>query len=510
MTETPWSATPLRVPSAGWALGAALAAYAVLYRDSYHVMAELWWRSQTYAHGMWVFPLALYLVWRHRQRLHGLAVTPDGRAVPVLLVLAAAWTLMRLAEVAVGEHLATVLIIPALVWAILGWPWLRALAFPLVFLLFAVPFGDEITPRLMAWTADLTVLLLTWSGIPVFQDGLYFSIPGGDFEVAEACSGIRYLIASIMLGTLYAHLTFHAWWRRAVFMVFSALIPLIANGIRAYIIVLIAHWSDMRLAHGIDHFIYGWLFFGIVMFVLFAVGHWFRDAAPVATQAPYVSPLPSRPRAAIAMACLATLILALGGPLGLDWVRTRPAVVAATTPSLPQVPGWSGPEPVKTAWQPDYAGADSTLLRIYRQHDRRVYVYLAHYAALAPGKDLASAQHRIYDPKRERLYAERLYRTQGTHRQTVVESDVHARVAQTLVWQWYRVDGHNLARPIEVKLLHLWAALRGRSAGGYAVVVAHEYTDRPEDARRLLATFLDQAARPLAACLDALPGTACP
>lgn len=72
----------------------------------------------------------------------------------------------------------------------------------------------------------------------MWWEGLYLSIPAGHFEVAEACSGLRYLMASVALGVLYAYLTYRSPWRRLAFVVLSMVMPIVANGIRAYGIVM--------------------------------------------------------------------------------------------------------------------------------------------------------------------------------------------------------------------------------------------------------------------------------
>src|SRR5699024_5572254 len=79
------------------------------------------------------------------------------------------------------------------------------------------------------------------------------------------------------LGTLYAYITYHSYWRRAMFIVASIIAPIIANGLRAYGIIMLAYLSSMKLAVGIDHIIYGWIFFGIVMFLLFWIGSFWRE-----------------------------------------------------------------------------------------------------------------------------------------------------------------------------------------------------------------------------------------
>ena len=95
--------------------------------------------------------------------------------------------------------------------------------------------------------------------------------------MVEACSGLRYLIASFTLGTLYAYLTYRSLARRLVFIALSLIVPIVANGIRAYLIVMTGHLSDMQLAVGVDHLIYGWVFFGFVMLLLFWIGSFWRE-----------------------------------------------------------------------------------------------------------------------------------------------------------------------------------------------------------------------------------------
>ena len=131
------------------------------------------------------------------------------------------------------------------------------MAFPLAFLVFAVPFGRALVPALMQVTADITVTALKWTGVPVFRQGMLLSIPGGDFEVARACSGLNYLMTGVVLGTLYAYLTYTDWRKRVAFVAVTVAVLIVANGIRAYLTVAIAHWSDMRYGTGYDHIVFG-------------------------------------------------------------------------------------------------------------------------------------------------------------------------------------------------------------------------------------------------------------
>ena len=101
--------------------------------------------------------------------------------------------------VLVVQQYAFVAMVPAAVVALLGRRVGMALAFPLAFLFFAVPTGEALVPRLMNWTADFTIGALRLSGIPVYREGNFFSLPTGRWAVVEACSGLRYVIASVTI-----------------------------------------------------------------------------------------------------------------------------------------------------------------------------------------------------------------------------------------------------------------------------------------------------------------------
>ncbi|MBK1714326.1 exosortase A, partial [Rubrivivax gelatinosus] len=280
----------LRRPSP-W--GPALAVFGLLlaligwfYRDTALAMADVWWRSETFAHCMLVPPLALWLVWRKRAELAALAPRPQLWLLLPLLAVSAAWLMAELVAVNAATQFAFVATLVLAVPAVLGLAVARTILFPLLFLFLAVPFGEFALPWMMEWTADFVVGALQSSGVPVYREGQNFVIPSGTWSVIDECSGIRYLMASFMVGSLFAYLSYRSWRRRAVFMALSIAVPIVANWLRAYLIVMLAHLSGNRLAVGIDHILYGWVFFGLIILAMFLVGaRWSQAEAPAAVPA---------------------------------------------------------------------------------------------------------------------------------------------------------------------------------------------------------------------------------
>ena len=180
----------------------------------------------------------------------------------------------------------------------------------------------------MEHTANFTVFALRLTGIPVYREGLFFTLPSGSWSVVEACSGLRYLIASLTLGLLYAYLTYRSFARRAIFIAFSVIVPIVANWLRAYMIVMIGHLSSMKYAVGVDHLIYGWLFFGVVMLILFWVGSFWREDLEPRQAAPGSVPLATRDQASRAAmmtgAIAAAVIVAVWPAAAVHLAGARP------------------------------------------------------------------------------------------------------------------------------------------------------------------------------------------
>lgn len=250
----------------------------VMVWDSLLSAIQVWSVTDSYNHCFFVIPLSLYLIYGQRSKLLSEAPKSIGilGSIPLIAVLLV-WMLGFAGNLDALTHIATFILLP-LLWAIaLGFNASKAILFPLCFILFSIPIGEELIPLFQEVTAYLSVMYLQWSGIPVFREGLFIVIPEGRFVVAEACSGVRFFVSTIMLGSLCAYLLFNSPIKRAGFVMFSIVMPILANSIRAFGIILIGHLSGMEYAVGADHLIYGWFFFAIVTGFLIYVAYRFQE-----------------------------------------------------------------------------------------------------------------------------------------------------------------------------------------------------------------------------------------
>jgi len=149
----------------------------VLYQQTALSTIAIWHRSETFAHGFLIFPISAYLVWTQRKRLAKISPQPNYFGLPILGVLGFGWLLAYLSGVQVVAQYCLVSMISVAIWVLLGAKVARAIAFPLGFLLFAVPAGEFLIPHMMNFTADFVVTALQVTGIPVYREGTFLPFP---------------------------------------------------------------------------------------------------------------------------------------------------------------------------------------------------------------------------------------------------------------------------------------------------------------------------------------------
>jgi exosortase A len=246
----------------------------ILYMGSFAGIGRLWANSE-YRYGALVVPVAALLLWRAREALGAVELKPWAPGLIVVAGLVIVWLLSAGIGVQVTEQLAAVLLIPAVVATVLGVALIRLALFPLLFLVAVVPMGDGLLPYLMRFTAIFSAELLRLAGLPVFRDGQFIALPAGNFLVADVCAGLNYLTAGTLVALLFAYLTFQSYVKRVVFVLASALILVLANGLRAFIIMYVASATDMKYLTGRDHVWFGWVLFGVIVVAGFwLAGRW--------------------------------------------------------------------------------------------------------------------------------------------------------------------------------------------------------------------------------------------
>lgn len=465
-----------------------------LFHETMGAMVKTWMTSDTFGYGFLILPIVVFLTYQRRRQLAVLipqtwfwALLWIGGALLVYLVgtVGNALILKQLAFVALWQGIFALLT---------GWQVVQRMLFPIFFLIFAVPMGEEIVPFLQKITAEIAVTLLRASGVPTFHSGVLIEIPTGSFVVADVCSGVRFLITTLVLGTLAANLFFSSWRRRILFMLICLIVPILANGLRAYGIVMLAHLTDHALAISVDHILYGFIFLSLVLLILTGLGAIFRDRWPTDQNVEIPTPVTAFRLSSSLFAFLLVALLLGGGKVWSLQVSSPPAVGSDFALSdIGPGEGWSPTDLTLAGWEPAFPGADLRLLRTYQAPDGDVAFFVAHYGYQRDGHEIIAPGNSFTGRGVERLVTrfEEIEIRIGERTFAVQESVVQLEQGAHLVWSWYDIGGTRTTSPVVGKILEIWHALSGGSRAATAFALLTETgPDLPSDRARL-ATFLD-------------------
>jgi exosortase A len=479
------------------AIGCAAVAFGLVFHAEVTGAVAVWIGSTAYNHCFLVLPLVGFLLWERRATIIAAAPRPVWWPLVLIPPLSAIWLGAAILDILEIRQLAIVAMFEIVLLAGLGTQLFRRLLAPLLFLFFLVPFGAFLVPSLQKVTADFAVTGLHLIGIPVFSNGLIIEIPEGVFEIAEACAGLRFLIASIVFGCFFSVVMYRSWPRRAVFIGLSCIVPIIANGFRALGILVLAHLLGSATAAETDHVLYGWIFFTLVILALIAIGMGFTEESgspATAVAAPTRAAAPWR----IAVAVAAAVLLAGLGPAYAGWldrnVSHGPLAIADLAAAPPSWHRLTGSVP---AWRPEVTGADHESLDTYEAAGGgQVVRYVALYRLRAVGNRLTASDNRIANLKQWVLARRGEIVTTVAGRQVPVTSSLLVGGQRhRLVWSFFVVDGTITDRPFAAKLLQARAALLRRAPLAAFVAVSTSVDDAPDRVEARLRRFL--AADPL-------------
>lgn len=471
--------------------------WALVFLDTLTRMVGMWESSNTYTHCFVVAPVCLYLVWINRAEFMRYQPTLFYPALLATVMALLLWVVARLGKVDAVEYIATVAILVCSVSTFLGRDVLRVLAFPLLFLFFLVPIGDELVPTLQVITAKAAVALLGLTNIPVFFEGLFISIPAGKFVVAEACSGIRFLISTIFLGFVCASLFFNAYPKRILFILFAIVLPVVANILRVFGIILIGHFIDMKYAAGADHLVYGWFFFLLITVVMILIGLYLRDDKdPAVPELPGESAVVDAqwfgwPQSTWSMPLLAAIVL---GSVAAQQFPNRDFYLPE------QVFAEAGPVGLVGSGSAFINKEVDTFDRrsmTFREQTGTYAVQMEAFSGAGERSELISWHNRLYDPDiwSERSRNQHLVEHNGETFNVVVLDLIARGGGQKSLLYWYRVPGYSGDNRVLVKVLQTLNVLIGRGRYGVLVQLTVDPSInslQPVDQPALLTDWLDQ------------------
>jgi exosortase A len=472
-----------------------LGATAPLFSHEITGAVRVWIGSTAYNHCFLIIPIVLYLCWQRRALLADEVPRPAPQGLIVIFLLSWIWFFAAKLDVLELRQFLFIGIVEAVLFTLLGTAIYRRMLGPLLYLFFLVPSGEFLVPKLQDFTARFAVSGLHFVGVPVYSDGTFIQIPEGTFVVAEACAGLRFLVASTAFGVLFALLVYNSWSRRIIFIALSAIIPVIANGIRAFGIIFAAHIIGSARAAVADHILYGWIFFSIVIFLLTLAGMTFAEhGAGRSVPRPTVTAtddwrIPSL--GFYSLIAIATLAIAAMGPAR-AMLESRPFSVSLVDEHdlPPPASPWRRTNEA-AEWQPVVVGADREFLKTFSDGKNKVERFVALYSAHDThdnlGRDLdhvadGESWKRVSSNYAKVRISGNLYSVNGT--------EIRSGRQDRLVWSFYIVDGKPVAGTLEAKLRQAYASLFGRGRVAAFVAISVPMTDSAPRASDVLKEFV--------------------
>ncbi|HKV26640.1 MAG TPA: exosortase A [Candidatus Acidoferrales bacterium] len=255
----------------------------VLYGPILKALVLDWWRDPNYGHGFLVPILAGYVLWKERVRLGRIAIRPSNFGLVVMLGAIGLLLIGSLGAELFSSRISLIFLLGGMVIFLAGWKMLRAVSFPLGFLVLMIPIPvliyNQITFPLQLLASRFATFWLQLVNVPVLREGNLIILPNYTLEVVEACSGIRSLMTLITLAVAYGYLMQDRRWLRWVLALIMIPIAIVSNAIRIMGAGLLTYHFGHEMAEGFFHEFSGWVIFLAALVLMFGC-HWLLRKIP--------------------------------------------------------------------------------------------------------------------------------------------------------------------------------------------------------------------------------------
>jgi len=483
---------------AGFSVSVLLLLLLLMYHETVLYLVGLWNQLKIgeYGHGYLILAISGYLILRKRRALSPLIPCPSYPALLAILTASLLWMLAVLVDVLVLQTVGLLLLMLAIVWTMLGKQVTGKLLFPILFIGFAIPIWFPLAPLLQDLSADVVFRFIRVLGIPAFRQDNEIVLPAGTLSITEACSGLRYLLPGLALGTFYGYLNYATFSARFIVLLISAVAAVLVNIVRVYIVVYLGYATDMQHPFVEDHLTLGWYLFGGMMVILLAV-----DALLNRHYQPPETGGTEGDNNSLSVSCgkgtvqhiailVAGAVLLSAGPAAAYWINHQPP--PENTQSELELPsgtgGWKGPAESDNDWMPEYRGAIARK-QAYQKGDKRIDLYIGYYLVQKQGEELINDLNRISN--RDIWYSRnpkgRLH--QAGDRGVLEQLLERDSGEQRLVWYWYRVAGQYTVNPYQAKALQVLGLITGNPQA-CIMAIAVNSGDDITGARKVLDEFV--------------------
>ena len=385
------------------AIAAGLLLVLLTFTTPLEALLHRWLRfDEAYAHGLFVFGATLFLIFRVLRTQHFILI-PNAGGIILAGLTATAIALADVVNIQILQQMGAVFLWWAIVVALLGWLAGLHLALPIGFLYYAVPFWDYLTTPLVQAAVIANDFLLGLRGIHFDVDGVYIHLLDiGTFEIADGCSGLRYLIIALTLATLFSILNLSRVRDWIILHSAAIAMALLVNWVRIFVIILMGYETRMQSSLIHQHELFGWVLFAIALIPFFLLANRLMNRSPEPG-------LPARGRQTQTsrttvlkggVSLLAMVTLVMGPPTYLSAPPRAGDTTGITAPE--RLADWQrSPEAGFTPWEPQMRRTDAVIRETYRlPNDEQATAFnlgIWYYARQDQGSELVQYGNRLYD-----------------------------------------------------------------------------------------------------------------
>lgn len=464
-----------------------------MYADSVIFMIGQWGRDD-YSHGPFIPLISAFLVWQRRQRLAKTEFNGSWWGTMVILPGLLLFAAGNLATLYVLSHLSLWIMIVGLVLSFFGTKFFRELVFPLAYLLTAIPMPiflhNGLSASLQLWSSALGVGVLQFINVTAFREGNVIDLGPVQLQVAEACSGIRYLFPLTALALLCAYFFRDRMWKRIALVLSALPISVFVNGLRIGIVGVLVEWNGPQAAEGFLHLFEGWLLFlatlGLLVVEMWALSRVHplsgsrgllahfqiyedQDRASPASPEPRSSSMTMTSGFTIPayIGSVSLVILAVFFAWSMGDRQERPPARAAFVDFAMRIGNWHGntlpvePQLISTLRFDDYLLAD------YAESEKApVTLYIAYYRSQRNGRSAHSPSSCIPGGGWEITSHDRVILPADGRAIPVNRVLIQKDREKQLVLYWFKQRDRQLASEYSVKWYLLWDALTKQRSDG--------------------------------------------
>jgi len=524
--SSPLAPTLSAQPSPPWCLllwlttGAVLAGTVFVLFGSSVIAVVKSFDKPEFSHGYIIPLISAWIVWQRRQLVWSFRQRGAWTGVLLVAVAVTVALVSHAAGVVTAPYLGLLLLLVGLLAATIGWPAARLLLVPIAFLVLTYPipptFYIQLSKALQLVSSKIGAANLDALGIPVYLDGNIIDLGVMKLQVAEACSGLRYLLPLFSFGVLCAFLYRASLWAKVVVMALTVPLAIALNGLRIALTGVFVHVGSQELAEGFMHLFEGWVIFLLAIAILFAamfvilrLTGWRGSIADMLDFDRMAGTLVDRPPATLPVVPATPSRPLLFTIVPLAFAAVLVASVGQPTPVIPARPGLSLFPNTLGEWHAEARFLDLETEAILRAddyllldfHDRNksamVNLWVDYNGAMAktqyhvPTNCLPAAGWEFVG-----LAPQATGITDFSGKQLVVNRAIVAKETERIVmYFWMELRGRSVQRLGHVKFVNLWDFLHSRRGDGALVRI---YTplrpgEKPEAGDARLLAFLERA-----------------